>query len=291
MGMGDSRQSSAGNRVCEHTKALATSCRCSLGNFLLACADCPFALLTHRQWPSPNWETLRRHAQTLRVVSLNCAGGNILAAREVKPYHPDIVLLQESPDRRALTGLAHELYGNSASILWGPDASIIAHGQLLPRAQQRNRSDFSQARVKLLSGIECEVVSWRLSPPIFRADLWSPTCWRQQYQDRIDRRNEVIGIYRQACIFSNGVPLIIGGDCNTPAGDGALRPLRNRLSDTFTRAGMGWGNTCINDLPFARIDQIWVNRSLRPVAVFAKKTRYSDHRLVICDLVLTSQAK
>src|SRR5262245_56640166 len=45
-------------------------------------------------------ETVLAGGDTLRVVSLNCAGGSLDAAREVGRYQPDVVLLQESPSRR-----------------------------------------------------------------------------------------------------------------------------------------------------------------------------------------------
>jgi endonuclease/exonuclease/phosphatase (EEP) superfamily protein YafD len=81
-------------------------------------------------------------------------------------------------------------------------------------------------------------------------------------------------------------PLIIGGDFNAPPNDGALAPLRLRLVDTFRQAGRGWGNTGTNRFPFFRVDQIWAGGSLRAESVFAQRTVHSDHRMVVCDLIL-----
>ncbi|GIV17009.1 MAG: hypothetical protein KatS3mg022_2444 [Armatimonadota bacterium] len=52
-----------------------------------------------------------------------------------------------------------------------------------------------------------------------------------------------------------------------------------RVSDSFRRAGTGWGNTITNPFAFHRTDQIRLSLNLRPV-------RHSDHRLVVCDVML-----
>ena len=80
--------------------------------------------------------------------------------------------------------------------------------------------------------------------------------------------------------------LIVGGDFNAPPRDAALTPLRPRLFDTFTEAGRGWGNTGTNDYPLFRVDQIWASRGFKAESVTAHKTIHSDHRMVVCDLVL-----
>jgi hypothetical protein len=37
-------------------------------------------------------------------------------------------------------------------------------------------------------------------------------------------------------------------------------------------------------MPVHRIDQVWISSAFRTAAVVARKTRQSDHRLVVCDL-------
>ena len=80
--------------------------------------------------------------------------------------------------------------------------------------------------------------------------------------------------------------LIVGGDLNSPAGDAALAPLGQRLFDTFQKGGRGWGCTGTNEYPLFRVDQIWASRGFRAVSVTAQKTLHSDHRMVVCDLML-----
>ena len=60
--------------------------------------------------------------------------------------------------------------------------------------------------------------------------------------------------------------------------------LTPRMHDTFREGGRGWGDTVINEFPFLRIDQVWVSGAFQAVNVVARKTRRSDHRMVVCDL-------
>ena len=50
--------------------------------------------------------------------------------------------------------------------------------------------------------------------------------------------------------------------------------------------GRGWCNTIVNEIPFARIDQIWVSDDFQVHSLRVVKTMHSDHRMVICDLIV-----
>lgn len=253
------------------------------GLFFLALAEEPWSLL--RTLTSP--DRVGRAGRAVRVVSLNCAIGNPNAAREVGRFHPDIVLLQESPSRAAVEALAFELFGREGRAIHGPDASILVRGTAVASALPPDqRGYFVQARVRLVSGLEVEVLSTRLVPAVFRLDLWSPDCWREQAANRRKRRKQVETLVRRLDEIPETTPVILGGDLNAPQGDAALRAFAPRLHDTFRAAGRGWGNTILNDVPFLRIDQIWSSGSFRTRKAFAAKTRHSDHRIAICDLEL-----
>jgi vancomycin resistance protein VanJ len=253
--------------------------------YALIFSDEPAGLFRTRAWPAAGWEAARTRGKALRVVTLNCAGGMPEAAAEVTHYSPDIILLQESPDRREVEQLARQLFGTSAGVLAGPDASIIARGSLLPRPLPPVlRSYFVQASVRLSTGIKVEVISLRLAPGIVREDLWSPDCWREQTANRRARREQLRAVARQIDRLARETPLIFGGDFNAPAGDAVFRLLQPDLRDSFREGGTGWGNTIVNDMPVHRIDQVWISPAFRTAAVVARKTRHSDHRLVVCDL-------
>ena len=82
------------------------------------------------------------------------------------------------------------------------------------------------------------------------------------------------------------MPVICGGDFNAMQGDPVAATMAPRLRDSFAEAGKGWGNTIVNDMPGLRIDQIWVSAQFKATTLFAHKTVDSDHRMVICDLIL-----
>jgi endonuclease/exonuclease/phosphatase (EEP) superfamily protein YafD len=258
----------------------------------------------------------------LRVVSLNCAGGSEEAAAEVEQYQPDLVLLQETPGRKEVEELARRLFGKEAGVAWGMEASILARGPVRPVSLPRSLSMFlTQAQVRLapgreddqgtrrqgdketekitlspslpvtLSGVEeVEVFSLRLSPPASPPELWSPADWRQQAAARRARREQVREIVRQTEALPSEVPVIVGGDFNAPARDAIFRLLRPRLHDAFAEGGRGWGHTVLNDTPMLRIDQVWVSDHFRAVAVVARRTQRSDHRMVIGDLMVKRDA-
>jgi len=247
--------------------------------FLLGFAEEPWSLL-RGTLPASHEGSSR----VIRIVSLNCAGGLLEAAREVKQYQPDILLLQESPSRGAVQQIAGELYGEEGGWAHGLDASIIARGSVQPCPLRRDEKIFlTHARVTLTGGKPMEVISLRLSPPTVRADLWSPDCWRQHAEVRRLHYEQIQMVMRRIEQIHPETPLIVGGDFNMPPGEAPLRLLQKRLQDSFRIAGAGWGSTITNEYPFHRIDQIWLSPHLRPLRVRAYRTQHSDHRLVVCD--------
>ncbi|HYW78589.1 MAG TPA: endonuclease/exonuclease/phosphatase family protein [Thermoguttaceae bacterium] len=257
--------------------------------FALLTADTPVSVLRAfvRSWP-----TASRSGETIRVVTLNCAGH---MAEEIETLAPDIVLLQESPDRRQVEELAQRLFGEEAVVLWGPDTSVIARGKIVPgETPKALRGGFSadrigsfvQARVRLSGDLEVHVVSLRLRPAPLRDDLWSPDCWKQHADHRRQRRKQLQAVLRELDGVEPNVPIICGGDFNAPPSDAVFNLLRPKLSDAFSDGGLGWGATLTSDWPIWRFDQVWHNEHLRAVAAVAIKTRHSDHRMVVCDLLV-----
>jgi endonuclease/exonuclease/phosphatase (EEP) superfamily protein YafD len=223
--------------------------------------------------------------KSIRVISLNCNGGNEKAAAEVANYHPDLVLFEESPLRPIVRNMATNLLGSQAESLTGSDVSMLARGKLTPIAVENAESaPFAHARIEFASGLSGVVFVVRLQPYNIRADLWSPECWKRQYAIRKMQRAQFEWIEREVEKIPQDVPIILGGDFNLPAGDKLFRILNPRLTDTFRNAGHGWGDTLDNDIPVLRIDQIWCDKHFRCESVEARHTQNSDHRMVVCDL-------
>lgn len=248
--------------------------------FLLAFAGEPRSLL-RSLLPAP------RANGAIRIVSLNCAGGLLEAAREVIPYQPDIVLLQESPSKKEVQQLAEEMFGKQGGWAHGPDASILARGKVVPRALSREEQIFlTHAQVTLADGRQIEVMSLRLWPPTMRIDLWSPACWLEHAEVRRTQMQQLQYVARRLQSLPPNALIVVGGDFNMPPGEAPLKLLSRRLRDSFHIAGAGWGNTITNEHPFHRIDQIWLSPNLRPLRVRACRTQHSDHRMVVCDAQL-----
>jgi hypothetical protein len=239
-----------------------------------------------QQWPLPEWEAGRESGTAIRVVSLNCSGGDEDAAVEVSKFKPDVVLFQESPVRTKLRDMAQNLVGPEAEALCGPDVSIVVRGRITPVPLPRPWDiPFAHARVELASGLSMEVIVVRLQPYDVRADFWSSDCRRKQYAVRQHQRRQIEWLSQQMRSIPPDVPLIVGGDFNQPGRDLSLRLLRPRLRDAYCEGGSGWGNTLDNDIPFLRIDQVWHSQHFRAASVVARRTVHSDHRMVVCDLI------
>lgn len=218
----------------------------------------------------------------LRVVSLNCAGGDPKVAEEAFELRPDLVLLQESPGRKEVEALQKEHFPAGGSI-HGPDGSILSQYPIRAVPLPRGTHAFVIGELDLPSAGPLRVVSLRLIPPAFRPDLVSPSAWTAVAQNRRLRREQLHEILAYLDSLPP-MPTVIGGDFNATAGDRSLDAMSPRWEDAFTLAGRGWGHTAVNDYPLARIDRIFVPRGWLPSQVWAQKTKWSDHRKVIADL-------
>lgn len=223
--------------------------------------------------------------KSIRIISLNCSVGQTRCVEELAVWKPDIVLLQESPGHEQLERLTQTVIGSNGVFLHGGDVSILARGRLQPRFQDQS-SHFIHAEVELPNGLVIEVLSTRLSPPVPRIDFWMPGFWSDHREKRAEHRQQVLEIVEHLESIPTSHHLIIGGDFNAPPNDGALFPLRARLTDAFITGGRGWGATGTNEYPLFRVDQIWISGRLQAESVTAERTQYSDHRMVVCDLTV-----
>ncbi len=219
----------------------------------------------------------------LRIITLNCAGGSMLAAEEVLRFKPDVVLLQESPSAPEVQALAMKLFGPAGKFVRGPDASIIARGRLVEIPLERGTHNFVAATWRPSLTRSLPIVSLRLMPPVMRIDLFLPDAWREFADNRRNRANEVLEI-RDQLNRLGFLPEIVGGDFNIPPDPGVLRPLTAGLTDAFAAAGVGHGATCVHPFPcLVRIDQIWSGEAVVPVRARVIKTAHSDHRMLVVD--------
>lgn len=251
--------------------------------FLIVFADTPLSLW-RGLWNPP--DAVAQVAQPgqipLRVISLN-AHGSSKAVAALEQWQPDLILIQETPGAGTLREVGQTMLGQNSGLLAGVDASILSRAPLEPVASSVN---YTIGKVKVKTGQEVIVVSLRLTPPPFRADLWNPECWRAYRDQRIFQRDELRQLSRRLSELPSNLPLIAGGDFNVNPRDPIFQELPPGLRDAFSIAGVGWGNTITNEAPFLRIDQVWINNFLNSVQVFSAVASNTDHRLVLADLIL-----
>lgn len=239
--------------------------------------------LLRRSRPQP----VPAEQQSIRVVTLNCNVGNLNAIREIARWNPDVVLLQESPGRDRLNDIGKEIISGPFAVLDGGDAAILIGGEF--RMQDANPSrHFVHAVAKLANGREIDIVSLRLSPPVFRIDFWETRFWTDHLETRQNHRKQLQAVRDYLDSEQMTPHLIIGGDFNMVGNDGAFEPF-DELQDTFWQAGSGWCNTGTNDYPLFRVDQIWTTPNLRCLALGAFETEHSDHRMVVADLKFSGE--
>ena len=220
--------------------------------------------------------------QTIRVATLNCNLGSSDAVLELTKYSPDLVLLQESPSANQLSELAVKLMGEDAEFVTAGDTAILSKGKLQVISADR-ASHFCHAVVALPDGQQADVVSLRLSPPVFDIDFLSGKFWQKHYDTRVKHRDQLQAIVKHLEDSAATQRWIIGGDFNLVGGDGSLSPLES-FQDTFQQTGSGWCNTGTNDYPLFRVDQIWIKGDLDSTVNKTFKTKHSDHRAVVTDL-------
>lgn len=213
----------------------------------------------------------------LRIVVLNCAGGDEGAIREALAVDADLWLLQETTGPASMQKILSPL-DPSLQLVADYDACIIARRGLSKAPKQGN----SAVGEFLWGGQKLRVVSLRLQPPTFRLDWWSAECRNAYAEDIVARRVQLKEILTGARLPGT-TPALVGGDFNS-TNRPAFAALMPGWREADWAAGRGWPGTGTNDFPLARVDQLWSSPDIAVVQAFVRKTQHSDHRMVIVDL-------
>jgi len=80
-------------------------------------------------------------------------------------------------------------------------------------------------------------------------------------------------------------PVVIAGDLNTPPRGRIYSLIASRFADSFKSAGWGTGNTFPCGMPLWRIDHIFVGRAVIVRACWVTRSRASNHRPLVADLI------
>ena len=234
----------------------------------------------------------------LRVVTLNCHHMNPIAAEEVLPWAPDIVLLQEAPSNHALMELAAKLYPDGQPkdhVAGGWECAVLTRGKIqgyITTPAMQHVPNLSVLPVKIeLDGRTIHAVSVHLQGAVTNVSLHRLSTWELHYRNRLSRRAEMVDVrhYLEALQVWKSAPVVIGGDFNAPAGDAVYRELEPDLIDAFSAVGSGWGDTFPNSSPLLRIDHLYSNSQLKAIRARTVECVNSDHRMVVADFLNTGE--
>jgi hypothetical protein len=110
------------------------------------------------------------------------------------------------------------------------------------------------------------------------------------FRGHIAWRQEQMGRLVGDVMPEGDVPILVGGDFNTPADSPLLGPLRRIFQVAFERAGWGYGYTCPCPRPWVRIDQILAGPEWAVSRCWVGPDLGSDHRPVLAEVALVAPA-
>ncbi len=115
---------------------------------------------------------------------------------------------------------------------------------------------------------------------VVAVDIESPYCHRRRLSFR--RIDDFVAARRR--------PVLVLGDFNTPHTSILFEELRRSFRHTFEWSGTGLITTWPTFFPVLALDHIWVSEGLIPVRTVLRRTRHSDHAMVIADLSVEALA-
>ncbi len=221
--------------------------------------------------------------EKLRIVTLNCNDGTVEATTGLKKLAPDIVLLQEAPERAYLIDLTSELFGVEGTFIRSEQCAILARGRLGDSFTEASTGSLI-ATLERPGGESINVINLHLPSAAPRFDIWNAECWRVLTERRKSNRRTLRNLLDTMPNRSVSDLRIVGGGFGAPPSDDIFRLLRNAgLADSFRQSGYGWGNTFPASLPLLRVDQIWVSPLYVPERSETFSVGASDHRFVVSD--------
>jgi len=225
----------------------------------------------------------------IRIVNVNSAGSADVLRRAIDA-RPDILVIQEAPDKNVLDSVADQLYGVARSVASHGTNAIIARGELLEILTEPGDATL-HARIQRPDGFIVDVTNVDLEGCAPTLQMWRPSVWKKLFAARVANRRLVRAYLGENEITRSKIGRVISGGFGTPPGDDVYRPLEtNGLVDTYAASGRGWGNTYPSDYPALRLDQIWVSPNLLPVRSLTRLNPEADHRIVVSEVQLAPPA-
>lgn len=219
----------------------------------------------------------------LRIVNVRC-GGEEASLRKAAESSPDVLIVQEAPDKTILEAVADQLYGVERSVTLVGNKAILGRGEALAVIGDPN-STVLHVRLKRPDGLVLDVSNLDLPGCAPSLEMWRPSIWSELITARIENRRLVRNHLGEHPINRQSIGRIIGGGFGTPPGDDVFRPLENSgMLDTYAEVGTGWGNTFPSDYPLLRLDQVWVSPNLQPRQSTTRLNSAGKNRIVVSEV-------
>ena len=244
------------------------------------------AVTGNRTAPTISPATGQAITEHLRVVTLNCDDGTVEATKGIAKLRPDIVLLQEAPERAALIDLTSELFDLEGSFIRSEQCAILARGRLTESTTDPETGSLVATLIQP-SGERIHLVNAHLPRATPRFDIWNASTRQELMNQRKTNRRtlrDLLELLPKTNIEGKPSKRLVGGSFGAPPSDDVYRLLRRiDLTDSFRQAGYGWGNTYPGRMPLLRVDSVWSSEHFKPVRSEALASEASDHRFVVTD--------
>ena len=125
----------------------------------------------------------------LRIVNVNSAGSEAVLRRTIDA-RPDVLVIQEAPDKNVLESVADQLYGVDRCVATHGTNAIVARGKLLETISEPGDS-ILHARILRPDGFIVDVTNLDLEGCAPTLDMWRPPVWRELIEARVTNRRLV----------------------------------------------------------------------------------------------------
>lgn len=247
--------------------------------------------------PNPPWQAVDRSKypddRVFRFMTFNIGTSANFQIDELAEYlkarNIDVLLVQEDAQIARFTRKMKSIgwYQNKHNTIFSrwpiladsPDLPHEAGGDYLYQAEVQY--------VRIRRG-EHEFLIGSAHAPSVRANFYSYLHQFDEDQLRkvMDWQTRQIERVALSMDRSGSLPVVLGGDFNTPPRSPHVRPLEKRFLDVFAAIGFGYGFTYPADTPWLRLDRFYVSRQWVPLKCEVAPRFESDHRPFYVELAL-----
>ncbi len=249
--------------------------------------------------PNPPWQKVERSKYTddqiFRFLTFNIGTSDKFQVNELAEYlnarNVDVLLVQEDAQIVPFVNKMRSIgwYVNRHNTIFSR-WPILADSPDLPHEVGGDYLYQAEVQYVRLRRGEHEFLIGSAHAPSVRANFYSYLHQFDEEQLRkvMDWQTRQIERIALSMDRSGALPVVLGGDFNTPPRSPHVRPLEKRFLDVFAAIGFGYGYTYPADTPWLRLDRFYVSRGWVPLKCEVAPRFESDHRPLYVELALES---